>query len=338
MKLDEIKKWYIENKKVYFASIELTQKCNFRCKHCYCTDKCQPNLDLESYKRIIDKIYDTGCLFLNFTGGEIFTNRDFIDIYLYAKNKGFIIDLLTNISLLSPEILSVLQEYPPNCIAVTIYGTNPHEYGEFTGDDSNYFKVMEALRQLKQNNIHFVLRTVATKTYYSSLFAGQFQNIADRFHSTFKYDPIVFPQTSGNRTPLEVCLSSDEIVSLESQSAERAAAWKNEITNNHEFKWSCKAGFNSFSVDCKGDAYICGLYRERPISILQHSTEEVLTHLRKIHDEHLKIVASNECSQCVNRKICKWCPAYSRIYNGNDDSKIPFFCDLASKRVKVFGQ
>lgn len=338
MKIEEIKKWYIDHNKIYFASIELTQNCNFNCKHCYCADKHSKNLDAKSYKLIIDKIYSTGCLFLNFTGGEILTHKDFIDVYFYAKNKGFIIDLLTNASLLSEKHISLFAEYPPNNIAVTLYGTNPDQYEKFTGDGNNYYKVMNALEMLKRNNIHFVLRTVASKTYYESLKNGDFQTLSNSFDTSFKYDPIIFPQTTGNSVPLKQCLSPEEIVILESSSTERLNAWKKEINKeNNKYFWSCNAGYNSLAVDNKGNAYICGLYRKNPISILTNRIEDVLLHLRQVHSKHLKIVETNECSNCQNRKICKWCPAYSQLYNGDDFSKIPFFCNLAQERMKKFG-
>ena len=33
MKVEEIKNWYLKKEKLYFASIELTQNCNFKCKN-----------------------------------------------------------------------------------------------------------------------------------------------------------------------------------------------------------------------------------------------------------------------------------------------------------------
>ena len=338
MTIEDIRKWCIENNKIYFASIELTQNCNFQCKHCYCPNKNDSHLSAKEYYEIIDKIYDAGCLFLNFTGGEIFTNKDFIHIYMYAKQKGFIIDLLTNASLLSDSILDVFKKYPPNNIAVTIYGTSPKEYEAFTGKAENFYKVIEALEKLKENHIHFVLRTVAAKTYYESLFKGDFDRIAAHFQTSFKYEPIIFPKTSGDPQPLEECLSVSDIVCLESHYPERANAWKNEISCNKEFCWSCNAGFHSFAVDYKGNAFICGLYRQSPISLLHCDIDKVLVHLRAIHQTHLDIVASNACRYCENRAICKWCPAYSRIYNGTDCDKIPFFCELSAERKSVFGK
>lgn len=338
MDINHIKEIYIQKGKIYFASIELTQNCNFKCKHCYCSDKANPNMTLDAYKKIIDKLYDTGCLFLNFTGGEIFTNKNFIDIYTYAKNKGFIIDLLTNISLLNESMISVFKKYPPNSIAVTLYGSNPQEYELFTGDAKNYNRVMKALNLLRQNGLHFVLRSVAAKTYYHSLYCGNFQEIAEKMGASFKYDPIIFPKTSGDKSPLSECLSPLEIVQLENASDIRRKAWIDEIQKTEPFVWTCRAGLNSFSIDYKGDAYVCGLFRKDPISILDNDISTVLDHLRRIHACHIEIVKNNECSKCQNRRICKWCPAYSLIYNGDENKKIPFLCELANERVRSFGR
>lgn len=339
MKIEEIKKWYIQHKKIFFASIELTQNCNFNCKHCYCANKRDVSLSLNEWRNIIDKLHSMGCLFLNFTGGEIFAFKHFHDVYMYAKNKGFIIDLLTNGSLITNADISLLKKYPPNNIAITIYGANESDYLNFTGDGNNFNKVMKTLYLLKENNIQFVLRTVATKTLKSSLLSREFEKIAEKFNTSFKYDPIVFPKTTGNTDPLKECLDTSEIVDLEKSNYLRANAWK-AIFKKKEAKycWTCYAGVSSLAIDFQGNAYVCGLYRNHPISILNNDINIVLQHLQKIHCKHKEIVNKNECSICKNRNVCKWCPAYSYIYNQNDYEKIDFFCELAEKRAKYFGK
>lgn len=337
MNIEKIKKLYIENEKIYFASIELTQNCNFRCKHCYCTDKMQPNLPLKSYQLILDKLYDYGCLFLNFTGGEILTNKDFYEIYKYAKNKGFIIDLLSNISLINDKTIALFKELPPHTIAITIYGTNEFEYYNFTGVKNSYNLVMSNLKKLKENNIHFVLRTVATKTNFQSLYNGKFNRIAESFDVSFKYDPIVFPMISGDISTLSQCLTTEEIVCLESNSKVISDAWSKQMSEK-KYVWTCRAGINSIAIDYRGIAYVCGLYRKNGISLLYNSIEEVHEHLKCIHKNHVNIVKNSKCSKCPNRIICKWCPAYSLIYNGNDEQPINFFCELGNERRRKFGK
>ncbi len=340
MKSEKIKEWYITNKKLYFASIELTQNCNFRCKHCYCANKESQNLCFEDYINIIDKLHSLGCLFLNFTGGEIFTYKYFKEVYSYAKDKGFIIDLLTNGSLIDLELINLFKKLPPNNIAITMYGTNEEDYLNFTGDKENYNKTITALKLLKKNNIHFVLRTVATKTLKNSLMKHEFDKLAMSFDTTFKYDPIVFPKTTGDISPLIESMEIHEIIELEKNTLVRKIAWEEAVKSNYEaeiFNWSCQAGVSSIAIDFQGDAFVCGLYRKNPISILKNDISMVLKHLENIHNNHINIVKNNECSVCNKRNICKWCPAYSFIYNNNDIEKIDFFCNLAEARVDEFG-
>ena len=337
MKLEEIKKWFVDHDRLYSVSLELTQNCNFQCKHCYCSEKNESTMPFENWKVIIDKIFDTGCLFISFTGGEILTHKDFREIYSYAKQKGFLIDLLTNGSLINKSYVSLFKELPPRNISITIYGTNEEEYQHFTGYGANFNKVINSLALLKDKGISFSLRTLATKTLFNSLRLRNFEKIAAKFNVAFRYDPIIFPKTSGDCTPLKECLSINHIMDLEKNNESRRVAWKKIINSSDSFKWKCRAGINSFSVDYKGDVFVCGLYRKNPISILENDIETVLKHLKAIHEEHVKIINENECAKCEMRYICKWCPAYSNIYNnGNEINKIKFFCDLSKARLNSF--
>lgn len=337
MKVNEVKEWYVSNEKLFFASLELTQNCNFGCKHCYCSDKQSDNLSLEEYICIIDKLHKTGCLYLNFTGGEIFTNKDFKEIYTYAKNRGFMIDLLTNISLLDDELIDLFKKLPPSNIAITIYGVNEEDYLNFTGNGNNFNRTIKALDLLKSHDIPFVLRTVATKTLKKSLMEGEFEKLAKEYNTSFKYDTIVFPKISGDITPLNESLTISEIIELEGKAEERMKSWEKEINTDEKYEWSCQGGVSSMALDFQGNAFVCGLYRKNPISLVDNDIDDVMKHLKEIHQEHVEIVNTNECSVCSKRKVCKWCPAYAFVFNNDENGRIPFFCGLAEARVDTFG-
>ena len=337
MMYQEIKKWCADHKQYFYASFELTQNCNFNCKHCYCPDKKRGTLSLDEAKLIVDKIFEAGCLQLVFTGGEIFTYKHFKELYLYAKKKGFLIDLMSNASIIDDEVIALLKEYPPRNISVTVYGTNESEYEQFTGDASNYAKTMRALQLLKENNIPFNIRTIAGKTLAKSIADNTFDRLAEQLGVEFRYDPIVFPKVSGEKSPLNESLSPEEIVRLESLNALRSASWTECVNSTDPFEWKCKAGVSSFFVDYKGDAYVCGMYRKNGISLLKEELQTVLKHLQKIHEEHECTMKNSQCSSCKMRKLCKWCPAYAHVYNGNETEKVTFFCDLAKARSEQFG-
>jgi len=83
------------------GTIELTQRCNHQCVHCYNNlfitdqDARQRELAYDDWRHVIDEIAAAGCLWLLMTGGEIFLRNDFLDIYTYARQKGLLISLFT---------------------------------------------------------------------------------------------------------------------------------------------------------------------------------------------------------------------------------------------------
>lgn len=337
MKFDQIKEWYIQNNLFFYASFELTQNCNFNCRHCYCPDKKTTTLSLDKAKLVVDKLYDMGCFLLIFTGGEILTYNHFQELYIYAKKKGFIIDLMTNGSLINEEFISIFDQLPPHNISVTVYGTNEEEYNIFTGNGSNFLRVMGTLELLKRHNVPFDIRTVATRTLYNSIRDGSFDRLAEKLRVPFRYDPIIFPKVSGEKSPLNECLTPDEIVKLESLNNLRTQKWKELVNSQNIYRWKCRAGINSLSIDYKGNAHVCGLYRTKGISFIENDVDEISIHLQEVHEQHECIINTNECHDCNMRKICKWCPAYANVYNGTESKKIPFFCELAKARSERFG-
>jgi MoaA/NifB/PqqE/SkfB family radical SAM enzyme len=103
------------------AQIELTYGCNLHCVHCYTDCYNRPDLikqetSYEDVIRVLDQLHEEGVLWVCFTGGEIFMRKDFLEIYAYAKQKGFLITLFTNGTLFTEAIADYLAQHPPFCI------------------------------------------------------------------------------------------------------------------------------------------------------------------------------------------------------------------------------
>ncbi|MFC1525032.1 radical SAM protein, partial [Planctomycetota bacterium] len=140
---------------------ELTHHCNLKCVHCYCEKTPGKNeLSLNEAKNIINQIVEAGCLWLTFTGGEIFQRPDFPDIYTYAKSKGLIITLLTNGTLITESVVRHLVEHPPSLIEITLYGRTQETYEKITRANGSYEQCLKAIRLLRQYEIPFLLKTM----------------------------------------------------------------------------------------------------------------------------------------------------------------------------------
>jgi radical SAM protein with 4Fe4S-binding SPASM domain len=89
-----------------FYILELTQRCNHNCPHCYNVwkaDSSYPSgeLDTESWKRLISKLRDEcDCRSVSFSGGEPLLREDFFNLLSFVKSRGMSANLISNASLL----------------------------------------------------------------------------------------------------------------------------------------------------------------------------------------------------------------------------------------------
>src|SRR5688572_11064139 len=84
------------------AMVELTYGCNLRCVHCYNpTHEAVNELSTTEIRAILKELADQSCLRVGFTGGELFTRRDAVEILRYARELGFLINVLTNATMIN---------------------------------------------------------------------------------------------------------------------------------------------------------------------------------------------------------------------------------------------
>src|ERR1051326_903642 len=72
------------------ADIEIIATCNFKCVHCYiapCAER-EDVMSLEQAQVVFDKLKTAGTQSVLLTGGEVFTHKQFKEIYLSAKRHG----------------------------------------------------------------------------------------------------------------------------------------------------------------------------------------------------------------------------------------------------------
>src|SRR6188472_3885750 len=149
------------------GTIEVTRRCPLTCAHCYNNlpmadrEAAQRELSYDEHCRLLDQISDAGCLWLLYTGGEIFARRDFIDIYSYARRRGLLITLFTNGTIITPAIADRLVEERPFAIEITLYGRTRETYERLTGIPGSFDRCMRGIRLLKERGLPLKLKTVA---------------------------------------------------------------------------------------------------------------------------------------------------------------------------------
>lgn len=154
-----------EEKKHYIPAslmMEITNACNFNCPFCYihtCKDKIYMKSG-EQWIKELSYLISKGLLCVTITGGECMLHPDFTTIYKYLKEQGVLVTILSNLSLLTNEILETFIKLPPYKVDVTIYGIDNKNMQKAT-EQTNYSSslVLENIIKLKNAGINITCKT-----------------------------------------------------------------------------------------------------------------------------------------------------------------------------------
>jgi radical SAM protein with 4Fe4S-binding SPASM domain len=290
--------------------------------------------------RILDELAETGCLWILFTGGEIFARRDFLDIYTYAKKKGFLITLFTNGTLISPKIADYLVEWRPFAIEITLYGHSKETYERLTGVPGSYDRCLRGIHLLLDRRLPLKLKSVAVSINKHEI--GAMKKFAEDLGVGFTFDGMMSPRVDCSQSPLAVRLEPWELVKMDLEDPERVAEWKkfaerfNHVTSldNDAEVYQCGGGVSGFAIDPLGKMSICVLSHFDTFDLRRGSLREGWEHF--LHDvRRKKITRTTKCTSCQIKAMCGMCPANGELENGDPESPVDFLCHVAHLRAKA---
>lgn len=327
----------------FVAGLELTPICNLRCVHCYMGDyPHQELLSAAQWKQIIDKLYDAGVLILYITGGEILTRRDFPEIYTYAKQRGFIIELLTNITLLTDEIVEMFQEYPPATISISLYGTHAETYEKVTGVKGSFQRFLSAVEKLCQADLDIELKFIGIRENISDF--QEAEAFAGRYHAKFKYNLEIFPTLQGSCDRMEHRLSCEEIIAIEASHEHTACIYANNIRTDNPFSdaekvplYTCNVASTLCYIDAEGFVSPCNKMRLKEHNLLEESLSEIWRVY--IREYAYKIAPKDyKCAKCPHIHLCSPCPVINSLTTGDPAVPSEENCRLIALRTAEFSK
>lgn len=328
------------------GTIEVTNRCPLECKHCYNNLPMSDfvararELTLDDYKRLLDELADLGCLWLLFSGGEIFARRDFLDIYAHAKRKGFLITLFTNGTMITEKIADFLADMRPFTIEITLYGGTKETYEKLTGIPGSYDRCMRGIDLLLERKLPLKLKTVALSINKHEIPLMR-QMAMDR-GVEFTFDAMINPRIDCSASPLAVRLKPSEIVELDLDNPERVSEWRR-LARDHRPApyvegearqiYECGGGINSFAIDPYGDLSICVLSHVDKYNIRDGFREGWEQYLLSVRTR--EVTRPTKCLGCGIKSMCGMCAANGELENGDAESPVDFLCQVAHLRAET---
>lgn len=251
------------------AYVELTRRCNLRCKHCLNSsgDALDNQLNFEEFKDMIIKFSNAGIQEIRFTGGEPLVFSKVFELIKLSTDIGIYTSIGTNGTLITKNVAQKLKSAGLKKAIVSIDGTEKkHDYIRGKG---NYKKAMDGINNLIELGIDVRINSVIMKENMNDVveFAKQ---INDKKQSLFIRRFI----ESGRGTNLKDNMLTKEDYEYVRKSLKKELETgkyvnghylrnKDEVINSRihipfKIKDGCKAGERALVITPEGNIHLCG--------------------------------------------------------------------------------
>lgn len=291
----------------------LTNACNLRCPHCYMFSG-KPYADELSFDEIctlLESFKHYGGVFLILSGGEVTVRQDFPDIVKFGHKIGLNINVMTNGTLWTKDMIENLAPYISS-VQISIDGYNEETNSKVRGIGS-FQKSIEALDRFLGLGIS---TTVAITPWFNENLKGQIDRyIQFRKELEYKYqDKKINIKFSGD-------LMSGRLINADQSTRANYAAIMKRIMYAEQYDtmerdiFVCNqrqktinrnwCTYGHLTVTATGDLYFCGKISEcKPFGNLRKMSHKQIMELCTKVREISQIDKLTPCRDCELRYIC----------------------------------
>ena len=153
--------------KLTYLFLELTNACNLNCIHCGsdCSTLKKTFLNYQLISDLLNEVaenYNPREIMICITGGEPLLHSDLEKIIKLAKEKGFLVGMTTNATLVSEEKAKNLSKSGLDTIAVSLDGIGK-THDKFRNVNNSFEKAIEGIRNFQKEGFYPQIVTVIHK-------------------------------------------------------------------------------------------------------------------------------------------------------------------------------
>ena len=338
--------------------LELTERCNHRCVHCYINRAAgdfqvkRSELTTGETRSILSEAVSLGARRVRFTGGEALLRQDFEELYLYARRLGLRVLLFTSATLMTPRLAKLFAGVPPLAkIELTLFGMKKNSYEAVTRTPGSFNAAQQGIRLLLKYKVPFIVKGAllpGNKHERNELeaWASTLPGMRRPLRLTMFFNLRARREDGKNR--LIQKLRMDPREGIEIATREKKSYLKNMkrfcsrfIGPQGDRLFACGAGLQTGCVDAYGLFQPCMLLRhpETVYPLKKGSLREALTEffpkLRERKATHPAYLA--RCARCFLKGLCEQCPAKSWMEHGTLDTPVQYSCDIAHTQARFLG-
>jgi radical SAM protein with 4Fe4S-binding SPASM domain len=318
-----------DNPVLLFLQVEILNKCNERCVHCYIPHQDKNKiLGRDTLFSILEQFRDMGGLFLLISGGECMLHPHFLELLHHAKKMDFAVTVLSNLTLLNDEIIEGLKEVSLSRVQASLYSMTPEVHDSITQMPGSFKKTYGAILRLVENNVLVELSCPIMKQNRES-YRDVYQ-FARNNNLVIGVDYIMAACGDHTTINLENRISTDEMKDVISYIVKTDDFYKKRILSRDfesfdqtkiENDIVCNTCVDSLAINSEGNIIPCAMWYGNVMGNLKHDTlsgiwnnSPKIRALRKIRKKDFK-----QCMRCENINYCGLCMARNANENLHGD-------------------
>ncbi|PLV58311.1 radical SAM protein [Thermotoga sp. KOL6] len=307
----------------FIVEYELTTRCNFNCKHCYCeAGKPHPNeLSFEEIKELIIDLKEMKVWALDLVGGEPLLHPRILDILSFGKEVGQRLMINTNGSLATKDMVSKIRKVNPNVlIGVSLEGPDP-ETNDYVRGKGNFERAVQGIRNLINEGFQVTILHVINRRNWKKF--EKMVKFALEIGASAVYVDRFIPVGRGAIYAKELDMEPNEWKLAIEHVLNVVNSYKDEIIFYVEESISgdlCSAGINHASILVDGTAVPCGHFRYKKEYYMGNIRERKFF---EIWNDYKPLPSPSSCSHCPLLDKCGGgCKAYYLLKNYEKDEAI----------------
>jgi radical SAM protein with 4Fe4S-binding SPASM domain len=145
---------------------ELTTGCNLRCVHCRATaqELASPyDLSTPDALKVIEQVSSVSRPILILSGGEPLFRKDLFELASYAVERGLLVALATNGTLITPEVASKIRAAGIRRVAISFDGADAETHDSFRGIPGAFEAAKRGLKNVQDAGLSTQINTTIAR-------------------------------------------------------------------------------------------------------------------------------------------------------------------------------
>ena len=339
----------IKNKRSYGLSspqrisLNITRKCNLRCKHCFTSagNADEDELTTEELFKLIDQMKEAGSFFLAIGGGEPLLRDDLFRVIKYARENFIAVSLVTNGLLVNEKIAQKLDALNLNTITVSLDGLEKNH--DFIRGKDNFIKTINNVKILRKYCRTAKLAARVTVSRLNINECGELIKIAEDLSlDLIRLTPMLLLGRAKDNQQL--LMNQDEYIRFLGSMRNINSKIKLVLPNQGDSdKWfvcpedfGCHCGKETCWITQTGDFYPCIFFGDRFLA--GNIRNEKFLDLWDKFKNMVKLEGNETCKNCADYKKCRGgCRARALVEYGDINAVDPF-CVLRKNKTNILNQ